>query len=135
MKLSKTLRKFVQTAREGDTFWVEQAKLDFAIMLEKRRKSAGLTNAALAQKLGTSAAYITKLFRGDANLTIESMTKLARVTGGHLTIQILDEEPATLRWTQPLANLRLEAANHATLRTESVVSMHKYMKGNEPIAA
>ena len=50
-----------------------------------------LSYADLAEKIGTSAAYITKVFRGDANFTIESMAKLSRATGGKLHIRIIDD--------------------------------------------
>jgi transcriptional regulator with XRE-family HTH domain len=49
----------------------------------------------IANKLSTSAAYISKVFRGDTNLTIESMVKLARATGGRIEINIVDEDGST----------------------------------------
>ena len=60
-----------------------------ALALEQQRRAAGLSYADLAKKMGTSAAYISKVFRGETNLTIESMVKLARATGGQLDARIL----------------------------------------------
>lgn len=90
MKISKTLKGFIEKARESDSYWVEDAKLKFAVALDIQRKAAGMTYKAVADKLGTSAAYITKVFRGDSNVTIESMVKLARATGGGLDVRIID---------------------------------------------
>ena len=84
MKLSKKLQAFVDEAKQTDAYWAESAKLEFALVLEQQRRAAGLSYAYLAKKMGTSAAYISKVFRGDTNLTIESMVKLARATGGNL---------------------------------------------------
>jgi len=42
----------------------------------------------LAEKINTSSAYVTKVFRGDANFTIETMVKLARAVDGELQIRI-----------------------------------------------
>ena len=92
MKMNKKLAEYLTNIKKDDSYWVEKTKMDFAYVLEKRRKSLNLTYSALAEKLGTSAAYITKIFRGDANLTIESMAKLARATGGHIDIKIVESQ-------------------------------------------
>ena len=98
MKLSKRLREWVEDAKKTDTYWVEHAKLEFAIALEKQRRIANMTCADLARKIGTSAAYITKMFRGDSNVTIETMVKLARATGGEVQIKIVDRVTEVKAW-------------------------------------
>jgi transcriptional regulator with XRE-family HTH domain len=98
MKISKSLKAYIEESSKSDSYWVEGAKIKFAIDLEARLRLAKMTYAALAQKLGTSAAYITKVFRGDANMTIESMVKLARATGSQLDIRIIESVSATERW-------------------------------------
>ena len=135
MKLSKALQKFTEQARKDDSYWVEKAKLDYSVALEKQRKRSGMTFAALAKKIGTSAAYITKVFRGDSNLTIESMVKLARATGGRLTIQVADDKADASRWTGTLSEIKGKAANQTYLRTGTVVFMSDHVKREEKQAA
>lgn len=135
MKLSKALQKFTEQAQKDDSYWVEKAKLDYSVALEKQRKRSGMTLAALAKKIGTSAAYITKVFRGDSNLTIESMVKLARATGGRLTIQVADDKVDAQRWAGTLSEIKGKAANQSYLRTGTVVSMSNYVKREERQAA
>ena len=53
-----------------------------------RIQTLGLSNAALAQRMGTSPAYITRLFRGSANLSVETMVKLARAVESTLRVQL-----------------------------------------------
>ena len=89
MTLSKQLKAFVDEAKQTDVYWVESAKLEFALALEQQRRAAGLSYADLAKKMGTSAAYISKVFQGDTNLTIETLAKLARATGGQMDARIL----------------------------------------------
>jgi len=48
----------------------EDAKVDFAITLTKVRKSLGLKQKQMADKLGVSQPYIAKLEGGEANPTI-----------------------------------------------------------------
>lgn len=97
-KISKALRQFVTDARKTDAYWVEATKLQFAMALEERREAAGMTCKALADKIEASGAYISKVFRGDSNMTIESMVKLARATGGHLVVRIADSEAEAHLW-------------------------------------
>jgi len=136
MKLSKALQKFVEAAKADDTYWVERAKLDFSLALEKQRRRSGMNYAAIARKIQSSAAYITKVFRGESNLTIESMVKLARATGGRINIEVVDEQTDSQRWaTAIVAISRDQAANHSNLRTVTVVSLSNYAKQEDRMAA
>lgn len=92
MNIKKQWQEWVDECAESESYRVESAKLDFAISLEKQRKSSDLSYAELAKLIKTSAAYISKVFRGDSNLTIESMVKLALATGGELKIEIVKKE-------------------------------------------
>ncbi len=66
----------VEFARE---FGVAAAKTDFALTLAKARRICRVTQADLANLLGTSQAYIAKLERGDANPTIGRIGELLAV--------------------------------------------------------
>ena len=91
-KISKALQAFVEESSKEDSYWIEATKLQFAMALENRRKAAKMTCKAIAESLGFSPAYISKVFRGESNMTIESMVKLARATGGQLVVQIAAAE-------------------------------------------
>jgi plasmid maintenance system antidote protein VapI len=84
----KSFKKLLTEAKQRDRYWVEKAKLNFSIELTNFFKKSGITQTSLAEKLNTSPAYITKVFRGDANFTIETMVKLARSVDGELQIHI-----------------------------------------------
>ncbi len=94
MNTKKQWQEWVDECEVSESYLVESAKLNFAIALEKQRKSAGISYADLAKLVSTSAAYISKVFRGDSNLTIESMVKLARASGGELKIEIANKKAA-----------------------------------------
>lgn len=89
----KSFKKLVQEVKLRDGYWVEKAKLDFSIALNHFFDRSGKTQKELADKLNTSPAYITKVFRGDANFTIETMVKLARAVDGQLQIDITPQNP------------------------------------------
>src|SRR3989338_1461580 len=98
MAINKKLAAYLAERKKTDVYWVESAKLDFAMKLEKQIRLANLSYATLAKKIGTSAAYISKIFRGDTNVTIETMVKLSRATGARLNIEIVSEPIAAQRW-------------------------------------
>ena len=49
----------------------------------------GISNAELARRMGTSPAYITRLFRGSANLSVQTMTKLAHAVNSTLSLELV----------------------------------------------
>ncbi len=131
MKLSKALQRAEEQAQERESYWIEKAKMDFAIALERRREAVGLPYASLAKKLATSAAYISKVFRGESNLTIESMVKLARATGGRIDIRVVDGEAVAKQWAQKLPQLTQKTVNEANTTGAVVIPLrdfHHYEK-------
>ena len=90
IKLSKNLSSFVESAKNDDLYWVEKIKLDFAIELDRCRRDLNMTADEFAKELGVSRAYMSKLFRGDVNLTIKSMVKLARSVGARISLSTHD---------------------------------------------
>ena len=66
----------------------EAIKLDFAISIDRALKDSNLSRKAFAEKLQTSPAWVTKVLRGDVNLTIESMEKLCKAIGLNLEINV-----------------------------------------------
>lgn len=127
-KFFGALKEVFEQAKQRDSYWVEEAKLQFAIALERQRRSAGMTYKAVADKLGTSAAYITKVFRGDANVTIESMVKLARATGGHVEVRIVDSKTAA-NWD--FATLQVKALVKQTASTAESETVVTQSAGND----
>jgi predicted XRE-type DNA-binding protein len=90
IKLSQNLKSFVESAKNDDFYWVEKIKLDFAIELDRCRRDLNMTASEFAKELGVSRAYMSKLFRGDVNLTIKSMVKLARAAGARISLSTHD---------------------------------------------
>lgn len=81
--------EFFRNLEESDEFHVESAKLEFALELKRLMERENLSNSELAERLGVSRPMISKLLRGDANLTIETMVRSARKVGGSLFIRIV----------------------------------------------
>jgi len=84
----KTFKDLFEQARKRDEYWIAYTKLEFTEELRRLMGKKKETKASLAKKLGKSPAYITKIFRGNANFTLESMVRLVRAIGGRLKIEL-----------------------------------------------
>jgi transcriptional regulator with XRE-family HTH domain len=92
--MAKEVFDLVRKEQDDDGYWFERAKIQFALGLEERRRELKWTYKAVADKIGASGPYVSKVFRGDTNLTIESMVKFARALGAHLELKVGSTAPA-----------------------------------------
>ncbi|MBB5348047.1 helix-turn-helix transcriptional regulator [Desulfoprunum benzoelyticum] len=81
-----------------ELFLVEKNILEFTLQLQQLMKRKGISKKDLAEAIGTSQAYITKVFKGKANFTIATMTKLSKAIGGRVKIHVTSEEEKNPRW-------------------------------------
>ena len=102
----QSLQILMQQADNAGILAVEGAKLDFALGLAKLLERASLSRSDLATRLGVSLPMVTKILRGDTNLTIETMVKAARAAQGKLHIN-LAAEGWECRWFEVLNSERL----------------------------
>lgn len=83
--------------KNGDTYWIERAKIDFTEEICKRMEEQGINRKELASRIGSSAAYVTKILRGNANFTLESMVKISIALESELRCH-LQPDGAVSQW-------------------------------------
>lgn len=83
--------RFFRDLENSEEFHIESAKLEFALELKRVMDRDKITNADLAERLKVSRPMVTKLLRGDANVTIETMVKAVRALSGKLFVRIVRE--------------------------------------------
>ena len=93
----KSFKERIRELKSTQSYCQEQAKLEFVGGITRLMQSKGVHNAALAERLESSAAYVTKALRGDANFTIDTMVKIAYSMGGRIHIHVADSD-ASVRW-------------------------------------
>jgi transcriptional regulator with XRE-family HTH domain len=75
----------------------EHVAVAFLVQVNARMQAQGVSNTELARRMGTSPAYVTRLFRGSANLSVQTMTKLAHAVNGKLSLALVaNDEPEAL---------------------------------------
>jgi transcriptional regulator with XRE-family HTH domain len=80
------LQRRLSDSEFAKEFGAELAKSEVAVALTRARLTCDVTQADLANKLGTSQSYIAKLERGDANPTIGMIGKVLAFMGLRLKV-------------------------------------------------
>jgi len=78
-------------------FQVESTKIWLLEEILAVMKTNGISRSELGRRLGTSRAYITKLFRANINLTLKSIIQIVNALDAKISIRIYPKE-ATMRW-------------------------------------
>jgi len=98
MKKYKNFQEIWKELESDKDFEAEKKILEFTTSLYQLMKERNISKKELAERLHTSQAYITKVFRGNANFTIATMTKLAAALGGDIHIHVTPKEQKVDRW-------------------------------------
>jgi transcriptional regulator with XRE-family HTH domain len=89
--------QMVEEARKSPDYWVEASILEFTMDIGRLMQEQGISRAELARRLGTSRAYVTKLLGGNANFTLETMTKVAMALGAAVHVHVAARD-ARVQW-------------------------------------
>ena len=89
--MNKTSAKPSDLIERDAAYWAEDAKIEFAAAVEQAMTAHGESRKALAERLAVTPAQVTRLLRGDANLTLESMARTAHALKMRLFIHLAPE--------------------------------------------
>jgi transcriptional regulator with XRE-family HTH domain len=78
-------------------YQAEKLAVAFLAELNAFMQAHDVSNAELARRAGVSPAYITKVFRGPSNLSLETLTKLADAVGSKVHLHLANHG-ADVRW-------------------------------------
>jgi transcriptional regulator with XRE-family HTH domain len=96
---SERLEELVSRLESSESYDIEAAKFDISEHIFSVMEGQRVSKAKLANRLGKSRAYITKILQGNANFTLESLVKIARALDckldlRHVMIPARQEVPA-----------------------------------------
>ena|SRR5690348_14191053 len=87
-----SLKELLAKARGSVTYLAERVILDFTSDLDRLMSEKELSRAEVGRRIGASPAYVTKVMRGNTNLTVKSMVALAAAVGASVQIVLISEE-------------------------------------------
>ena len=108
-------RRFIREAESSVDFWVDGPITEFAEDIWRLMEEQKVSRAELARRLGTSRAYVTKLLGGNANFTLQTMTKVAMALGATVHVHVADQRAVT-RWIDELPPEEEQAVSTAAAR-------------------
>ena len=85
---AKSFEELYEKAKEKETYLSATIVLEFTEGLSELMEVNNISRKELAQRLGTSPAYVTKILRGDVNFMVYSMVRLAKAVGGTVQVHI-----------------------------------------------
>lgn len=76
-----TFAEHLAEAKKRPAYWSYRAYLEFIDGICEQMDAQDVSSAELARRMGTSRAWVSKVLRGENNLTMASMGKLAFALG------------------------------------------------------
>ena len=92
MEAAKWFREMVARHEQDPRYWADGLKLEFAEQVGRLLEEQKMSRAELARRLGTSPAYVTKILHWTANLTLESMAKIALALDARVSLEIVAKD-------------------------------------------
>ena len=92
MNTGSAFEKMVKRARQTPEYWAAGTAVDFAVSVDALMKRKHIKRSELARKMGTSLLYVTKIMRGDVNLTLDAMAKIAMALDVTVAVQLIDNK-------------------------------------------
>jgi transcriptional regulator with XRE-family HTH domain len=84
----KTFSEIYSEAERHEDYWIAGAILEFTESVVREMKRQSVTRTHLAERLGTTPAYVTKILRGRVNFTLATMARLARALDSELQVRL-----------------------------------------------
>ncbi len=85
--LKKQLQWLAEAGKSAEYAEVH-ARMDFAVDFERRMEQAGVTSAELAKRLGSNVKAIDMVLRGEVDLPISSMVRMAQALDAKVQVHL-----------------------------------------------
>lgn len=76
-----TFEQHLQHSAQSVEMRVERDKIEFAILVHQLMQKNGISKTELARRYGCVPSFITRVLKGDAGLTLTTMTKIVNALG------------------------------------------------------
>lgn len=88
---------------DNDEWEFHKYAFDISDQIYELMESANINKTELAEKLGSSKAFVSKILRGDANMTLKTLTKIVFALGGEVNTKIISshQEVQWLGYARP----------------------------------
>jgi len=85
---ARSFSELYREAERHEDYWTAGVILEFTESVVQEMERQGLTRTALAERLGATPAYVTKILRGRVNFTLATMVRLSHALGADLHVRL-----------------------------------------------
>lgn len=132
MSINSKYRALLAKTRKSIAFWSQIAKRDFTEELLSWMSRRDVSRARLAELVDVSPQFVTKVLRTNANLTIETMTKLAMALGCQVRIHIADRNAVSYWQDRPADITRFTVPLMSNVTSVDIAKIRTVIHGNDP---
>jgi transcriptional regulator with XRE-family HTH domain len=93
----------------SDQLAIERAKINAAETIYTIMKHKEVSKSELARRLKRSRAYVTQILQGDANFTLDSLTRISAALDTRLQVTFVPV-CSSLRWNSAFPNSGIQSA-------------------------
>lgn len=112
----KNLEKYWLELSDDPLFIAESISFDIVENISELMFQKNIDRKTLAEKLGTSKAYVTKLLNGNPNLTLLSLAKIAVALGAEIRApRLFDESYETYKPNLSITTILKDLGNEHKL--------------------
>ena len=110
---AQEFKEMLASAESRIDFKIDAAKLELSEQIYSAMEEAGISEAELARRLNVSRAYVNKILKGTANLTIESLVRIGTALGRKFEFNLQKTQKTNVR--RPGISRLGRISNHAKL--------------------
>jgi transcriptional regulator with XRE-family HTH domain len=94
VKTGSRFQKIFEEAKQHPAYWMEDLRLQFLNDIYEIMQEQKLAQKDLAEKMGVSEAYISKVFNGNVekNFTLKTLVELSRAVNAEIRITVTPKE-------------------------------------------
>lgn len=94
VKVGSRFQKIFEEAKQHPAYWMEDLRLQFLDDIYEIMQEQKLAQKDLAEKMGVSEAYISKVFNGNVekNFTLKTLVELSRAVNAEIRITVTPKE-------------------------------------------
>lgn len=123
-------RDFLKAVRSSLDYWKSYALLQFTTSLTRVMRLEKVSGRKLAGRLKVSPAQVSKVLRGNENVTIETMAKFADALGAAVHVHVA-KKGVVVRWEEVAADTAHEPERLALAAAipSNVTDLEEYRRG------
>jgi len=90
--VAKSFADLFKKAEQSPNYQLEHVRMAFVGEVTRMMDAQQVSRAELARRLDVSRAYITKLLNGNANITIDTMVRVAMALGAKVNLAMTEKD-------------------------------------------